>query len=98
MRIYISGPITNNPNYVEDFERAEEYLKTKYPDAEVINPAKISQLLPKSFSWEEYMAVCIALVFRTDKLYLLKGWEKSRGAQYELEIARLERKQIFKEE
>ena len=98
MRIYISGPITNNQNYMEDFERAEEHLKTKYPDAEIINPAKISQLLPKSFSWEDYMAVCIALVFRTDWLYLLKGWENRKGAQYEVEIARSERKQIFKEE
>ena len=87
MRIYISGPITNNPNYMEDFERAEEYLKTKYPDAEVINPAKISQLLPKSFSWGDYMAICIPLVFRSNKIYMLKNWKKSNGANLEREIA-----------
>lgn len=87
MRIYISGPITNNQNYMEDFERAERRLKEEYPDAEIINPAKISQLLPKSFSWGDYMAICIPLVFRADIVYLLEDWENSKGACLEKEIA-----------
>ena len=41
MKIYISGAISNNPNYREDFEKAEKYLKEKHPDAETINPVKL---------------------------------------------------------
>ena len=39
MRIYISGPITNVLDYKEKFARAEQNLKEKYPDAEIINPS-----------------------------------------------------------
>ena len=55
MKIYISGAITNNPNYKEDFERAEDYLQRKYPKAEIINPALVNSFLSKSTTHEEYM-------------------------------------------
>ena len=34
-RIYISGKITGNPNYMKEFAAAEELLKKTYPDADV---------------------------------------------------------------
>lgn len=55
MKIYISGAITNNPNYKEDFERAEDYLQREYPGAEIINPALVNSHLPKSTTHEEHM-------------------------------------------
>ena len=42
MKIYISGAITNNPNYKEDFERAEDFLQREYPSADIINPALVN--------------------------------------------------------
>ena len=48
MKIYISGAITNNPNYKKDFERAEDYLQREYPSADIINPALVNSFLPKS--------------------------------------------------
>ena len=44
MRIYISGPITNVLDYKEKFERAEQDLKEKYPDSEIINPTVLDKL------------------------------------------------------
>ena len=42
MKIYISGAITNNHDYKEDFERAEDYLQREYPSADIINPALVN--------------------------------------------------------
>lgn len=55
MKIYISGSISNNHNYKEDFERAEDYIFNNMPNAEVINPALVNGFLPKSTTHEEYM-------------------------------------------
>ena len=62
MKIYISGAITNNPNYKEDFERAEDYLQREYPNAEIINPALVNSHLPKSTTHEEYMRMSFLYV------------------------------------
>lgn len=44
MRIYISGQITDNPDYKGQFQAAEEYLKYKYPECKIVNPAKLSEV------------------------------------------------------
>ena len=83
MKIYISGAITNNPNYKEDFERAEDYLQREYPSAEIINPALINSFLPKSTTYEAYMKMSFCMLDMCDGIYMLKGWEKSCGANRE---------------
>ena len=76
MKIYISGAITNNPNYKEDFERAEKQLK--YDGHEVINPTMVE--LPPNCTHEDYMKVDFALLDLADGIYLLSNYEKSKGA------------------
>ena len=83
MKIYISGSITNNPNYKEDFERAEDYLQREYPSADIINPALVNSFLPKSTTYEERMKMCFCMLDMCDSIYMLKGWEKSCGANRE---------------
>ena len=83
-RIYISGPITDNPDYKEDFKRAEEWL---WDNGYVpISPAKINGEIPEQaeFTHDEYMDVCLSILGKCDGIYLLKGWQESRGALIEL--------------
>lgn len=83
MKIYISGAITNNPNYKEDFERAEDYLQREYPKSEIINPALVNSFLPKSTTHEEYMRMSFCMLDMCDSIYMLGNWQKSCGASQE---------------
>ena len=87
MKIYISGAITNNPNYKEDFERSEDYLQREYPSADIINPALVNSFLPKSTTYEEYMRMSFCMLDMADAIYMLKTWNKSCGANLELGYA-----------
>ena len=42
MRIYLSGPITSDPDYKEHFELFENYVKSivNNDNVEIVNPAK----------------------------------------------------------
>lgn len=83
MKIYISGSITNNKNYKEDFERAEDYLQREYPNDEIINPALVNSFLPKSTSHKEYMRMSFCMLDMADAIFMIDGWEKSCGASQE---------------
>ena len=81
MRIYISGPITGTENYLEHFKAAEDYWTSK--GFSCINPAALDTVLPKDLSYEEHMDIDMHLMDMCDTIYLLKGWENSRGANRE---------------
>ena len=80
MRIYISGPITNVLDYKEKFARAEQNLKTKYPDAEIINPTVLDKL---PLTYDEYMELDLRLLGMCEGIYMMEGWEDSKGANRE---------------
>ena len=77
MRIYISGPITNVPDYKDKFDQAEKKLKAMHPDAEIINPTVLSAL---PLTYDEYMNLDLQLLDMCGAVYMLDGWEKSKGA------------------
>lgn len=83
MKIYISGAITNNPNYKEDFERAEDYLQREYPNDEIINPALVNSCLPKSTTHEEYMRMSFCMLDMADAIFMISNWKTSCGASQE---------------
>lgn len=83
MKIYISGAITNCPNYLERFERAENYLQDEVPEAEIINPALVNSHLPKSTTHEEYMRMSFVMLDMADTIYMLDNWQQSCGASQE---------------
>ena len=95
MKIYISGAITNNPNYKEDFERAEDYLQREYPKAEIINPALVNSHLPKSTTHEEYMRMSFCMLDMADAIFMISGWEESKGANQEYGYALAKDKTIL---
>ena len=85
MRIYISGPITKNPNAKEDFEKAQETLEEL--GYEVINPYELNRVLPNG-EQEQYMHVCLKLMHYSEAIYMMDGWEESKGACVENGYAR----------
>lgn len=85
MRVYISGPITGTNDFVRRFAAAETDLKAQ--GHEVFNPARFNLVLPDSATWEDYMKLSEAMLSCCDTIYLLQGWENSRGAVKEYHLA-----------
>lgn len=53
----------------------------------VVNPAKVNAQLPEDTNYEEYMKMCFCMLDMCDNICMLKGWEKSFGANRELGYA-----------
>ena len=90
MKIYISGPISHDPYHEEAFTKAGQYLV--HLGYEVINPVDI---LDRDFDgpdrdvqrWNYFMREAIKMLLECDQIYMLEGWEDSRGAKLEQKIA-----------
>lgn len=84
MRIYIAGPMTGLPNLnFEAFHDAARALRAEGHD--VVNPAEINA--DPSAGWLSCMRADIRELVTCDAIYLLQGWENSRGARLEARIA-----------
>ncbi len=82
MKIYISGAITGTDDYMERFNTAAEFIRAK--GHEPVNPCDLNKILnPATTTYSDYMAVDLALLSVCDAIYMLKGWENSRGAKAE---------------
>ena len=94
MRIYISGPITNEKNYRLNFMRAENTLRSHVKGSVVVSPMRLGDILPNG-SHKEYMELCYSLVGMSDIMVMLPGWKKSTGARKERSLAKEMNMQIF---
>lgn len=85
MKIYISGPMSGLPDLnFPAFHAAAELLRGAGYD--VVNPAELNPDPGKT--WRECMSVDIKALCDCDAVAVLPGWDKSRGAMLELDIAR----------
>lgn len=80
-RIYLSGAITGTTDYMDRFCKAEKELTEK--GYVVINPAKVNSMMPVETTYEEYMKMSMTMLDMCDYIYMLKGWQQSRGANRE---------------
>lgn len=88
MKIYIAGAISNNPDYKQQFRKAERIMKAE--GHTVLNPVK-----NLGFSYRDYINMGLCELMHCDAIYMLEGWEKSQGAQLELLYARTVGLQAF---
>ena len=81
-KIYISGPMTGiaNANREEFFKANARLAAYGYT---VLNPA----VNPEGLSYDEYMAIDMAMLQVCDAIYMLTGYQKSPGARAELALA-----------
>lgn len=92
MRIYISGAMAKRPDtYKEEFAKAEKEITEK--GYTVINPA----WLPKGLDRNRYMPICLAMVDAADAIYMMDGWEDSKGARLEKAYAEYQDKLVLYE-
>ena len=82
-RVYLSGPITNVKNYKGLFMFAEE-LADFGEAKQIYNPAA---QIPSSSSWEQAMHRCLSEITNYDTVVMLPGWNASRGARLERDVA-----------
>lgn len=83
-RIFVGGPMSGIPAWnFPAFNDAERRLVLKGWAVE--NPASTG--VHPEFSWEDYLRLSIAQLLLCDSIYLLRGWEKSKGALLETHVA-----------
>lgn len=92
MKIYISGAMAKRPDtYKKEFAKAEKELTDKGYVA--VNPAH----LPKGLPSNKYMPICLAMVDSCDAIFMMKGWEDSKGACLEKAYAEYQDKLVVYE-
>lgn len=100
MRVYIAGPISGYHlgERIEAFRDAEQLIESW--GHEPVNPMNKSLYcekvdcgdLPNPFdttlhTWSCYMKAAITEMMKCDAIYLMFGWQKSRGARIEADLA-----------
>lgn len=83
--VYLSGQISGKDNYKDSFAEAEEYLHER--GYIVINPARLDEV-SEGLSYEQYLRVCYQLIDIADIIFMVSGWQKSKGANAELSYAK----------
>jgi hypothetical protein len=91
LTIFISGSISNNPNYIEQFKAAQDKLEQE--GYTVLNPTCLNPKL----SYKQLMTICKIMIDVSDAVYMLNGWEQSNGACFENVYASVNGKEILYE-
>lgn len=84
-KVYISGAIAHYDmnERKEAFANAEMRLQSM--GFNPVNPFKNG--LPDEAHWREHMRADIRLLLGCEFIYMLQGWELSKGAKLELDVA-----------
>lgn len=84
-KIYVSGAIAHHD--LEErkavFAHAARYLSLK--GYEVLNP--FDNGLPDDADWRDHMRADMFMLLECDCIWMLRGWELSKGAKLELDVA-----------
>ena len=99
--IYVSGKITGTSDYADRFSAVENKLIAE--GYEVLNPVREGKWLehylePGKPTWDQYMKYAIAAMMKADYIYMMCGWNQSKGARLEHFLARVLNYNIIYEE
>ena len=84
MIVYLAGPMSGYDDFNRPaFDAAATFLRER--DYTVLSPAELFD--HTDLSWDFYMRASIRLMLNADAVVLLPGWEKSRGAVIEHDLA-----------
>lgn len=82
--VYVAGPMTGIPEH--NFPAFNDMARRLQEEGlRVMNPA--ARGVKSGWEWEDYMRADIALLIQCDSITMLPGWENSRGAKFEYEVA-----------
>lgn len=83
-RVYISGPMTGiaEHNFPAFNKAAYDLFVMGY---DPVNPADKGEI--DGWTWEDYLRHDIELLVKCDAIFMLPGWESSKGAKLERFIA-----------
>ena len=85
--IYISGRISEDlDHYIEKFQQAEKEVRTMFPKAQVINPIKFAEYIPKE-NYKELLFEGLKSLKHCDAIYMIHDFYKSKGAMSEFNTA-----------
>lgn len=76
MKVYLSGPMTGVENYKDIFNQYEKRLTDL--GFTVFNPAWFDY--KKGWSYDEILDLDLAALQKCEAIFMLPGWEKSKGA------------------
>ena len=85
MKVYIAGPMTGLPEFnYPAFNKAAEQLRAR--GYEVLNPADNKPAMDDP-TWLDWMRLALSQLIQADEVVMLPGWDKSRGATVEYDLA-----------
>lgn len=97
MKIYISGPVTGNREYKEQFGSMSYMLKKD--GHQPVNPVHIMESVRGVLDYKTILNADLELLGGCDAIIMMKGWKDSEGAQKELKKAqRIGLEVLFEEE
>ena len=82
---FISGPITGHDDYQEYFGDAVDFVQHSLGYIPV-SPVEISNPIMEQgldLTWDQWMKIDLAYLDFCDCIFMLKGWETSKGATQE---------------
>ena len=83
-KVYISGPITGI-DFGNRFAFSCARNALELCGYEVVDPSEVQ--LDDEATWTDYMRADLKLLLDCDYIYMLDGWEDSKGARIERELA-----------
>lgn len=89
MKIYIAGKITGLKPELAGmrFIHAAFSINKKYPAADILNPVRLPP--PENPTWHNWMRVCIQNLADCTHIYMIPGWQFSKGARIEYLISKI---------
>ena len=92
--IYLAGPLM--PENRQRFYDVEAKVLTQWfgsIEKVILNPAT----LPLGLTQQDYMSICLPMLYAADSVVMLEGWEQSAGARIEFDLAKKCGKRVLSE-